>query len=69
MNGYKGDTTPSAGQGYIWQVPAASPVRLAEPLDDLILLSQVDLDLLPQVEDGTVPAGAQHLLVERTLQN
>ena len=45
-----------------------SPVSsLSEPLDKFVLLGQIDLNLLAEVEDWTVPAGAENFLVETTL--
>ena len=46
-----------------------SPGGEAEPLEDLLLVPQLQLDLLPQVEDGTVAAGTQHLLVQAPLHS
>ena len=43
------------------------PGRNAKPLYNLVLLGEVDLDLLPGVEDGAIAARAENLLVERTL--
>ena len=39
------------------------PIEISEPLEHLVLLTQIELNLLPQVEDGTVPGGAQDLFV------
>ena len=47
---------------------ASSPVSsLSKPLDKFVLLGQIDLNLLAEVEDWTVPAGAENFLVETTL--
>ena len=47
---------------------SVSPVRDPEPPDNLVLLPEIYLDLLPEVEDRTVSAGTQHLLVQTPLQ-
>ena len=43
------------------------PRRHSEPLEHFVLFRQVNLDLLPGVEDGAIAARAENLLVERAL--
>ena len=47
---------------------AVLPLQNAESSQNLFLVSKLDLHLLPEVEDGTISAGAQHLLVQTSLK-
>ena len=49
------------------EVTSCSPIWLTKTLNYFVLLGQVNLNLLPEVEDGAVPGCAEHLLMQAAL--